>query len=55
MLVEYVREHGQITNLECQRLCGLTRHQARHLLARLVEAGRLRKTGQGRWTRYLPA
>ncbi|MBC8263083.1 MAG: putative DNA binding domain-containing protein [Anaerolineales bacterium] len=54
-VLEYVREQGEITNRECQRLCGLTRHQARHLLARLVEAGRLKQIGQGRWTRYLPA
>jgi len=54
-VLEYVRERGQITNRECQRVCGLTRHQARHLLARWVETGRLKQTGQGRWTHYLPA
>jgi len=53
-VLKYVRERGQITNRECQRVCGLTRHQARHLLARLVETGRLKQTGQGRWTHYLP-
>jgi len=54
-VLEYAQEKGQITNQECQRLCGLTRHQARHLLARLVETGRLKQIGQGRWTRYLSA
>lgn len=53
-VLKYVRERGQITNRECQRVCGLTRHQARHLLARLVEADQLKPTGQGRWTRYRP-
>ena len=54
-VLEYVQERGQITDRERRQVCGLTRHQARHLLARLVETGRLKQTGQGRWTRYLPA
>jgi len=54
-VLAYVQERGQITNQECQRLCGLTRHQARHVLIRLVEAGRLKPVGQRRWTRYLLA
>jgi ATP-dependent DNA helicase RecG len=54
-VLAYVQERGQIANRECQRLCGLTRHQARHLLTRLVEAGQLKQTGQGKGTRYVLA
>jgi ATP-dependent DNA helicase RecG len=54
-VLAYVQARESITNRECQRVCGLTRHQARHLLTRLVEAGQLKQTGQGKGTRYVLA
>jgi ATP-dependent DNA helicase RecG len=54
-VLAYVQARESITNRECQRVCGLTRHQARHLLTRLVEAGQFKQTGQGKGTRYVLA
>jgi ATP-dependent DNA helicase RecG len=54
-VLEYVREQGQITNRDCQRLCGLSRDQAFKLLRHLVEAGKLKATGEKRGRRYIPS
>jgi len=54
-VLEYVREQGQITNQECQRLCGLSPDQAFKLLARLVKAGKLKAVGEKRGRRYIPS
>ena len=51
-VLEYVQEHGQITNRECQRVCGLTSRQAGYLLSRMAQAGKLVQVGQKRWTYY---
>jgi ATP-dependent DNA helicase RecG len=53
-VLEHVREQGQITNRECQRLCGISSNQAFKLLARLVRAGKLRAVGEKRGRRYIP-
>ena len=53
-VLEYVREQGRITNRECQRVCGLSPDQAFKLLARLVEAGKLKAAGEKRGRRYIP-
>lgn len=53
-VLEYAREQGQITNRECQRLCGLSPDQAFKLLARLVRAGKLKAVGEKRGRRYIP-
>jgi len=47
-VLAYARERGQITNRECQRVCGLSTYQASRLLARMSNAGRLRAIGAGR-------
>nr|HID14787.1 hypothetical protein [Anaerolineae bacterium] len=44
-VLEYVRERGQITNRECQRLCGLTSRQAGYLLSRMAQSGKLVQVG----------
>jgi ATP-dependent DNA helicase RecG len=51
-VLKYVCERGEITNSECQRLCGLNRDQARYLLQRLVKDGQLVSSGRGRWMTY---
>ena len=53
-VLDYVRERGQITNRECQRLCGLSPDQAFKLLARLVKVGKLKAVGEKRGRRYIP-
>ncbi len=53
-VLEYVQERGQITNRECRQLCGLSPDQAFKLLARLVEAGKLKAVGEKRGRRYIP-
>ncbi len=54
-VLEYVQERGQITNRECQRLCGLSSDQAFKLLARLVKAGKLKALGEKRGRHYIPS
>jgi len=52
-VLEYVQERGQITNRECQRLCGLSTYQASRLLSRMSHAGKLRAVGAGRGRAYI--
>lgn len=52
MVVDYARQHGQLSRADVVQLCRLTTHQASHLLKRLVEDGRLTKSGTRRWTTY---
>jgi ATP-dependent DNA helicase RecG len=54
-VLEYMHERGQITNRECQRLCGLSSDQAFKLLARLVKAGKLKALGEKRGRHYIPS
>lgn len=50
--LEYVREHGEITNREYQKLTDLKRRQATDDLCAMVEQGFLVQMGAGRATRY---
>jgi ATP-dependent DNA helicase RecG len=52
-VLEYVQERGQITNRECQRLCGLSTYQASRLLSHMSNAGKLRAVGAGRGRAYI--
>ncbi len=55
LVLDYVREHGSITNRECRDLLGWKekkRGKAYRLLSRLVREGKLRREGHGRGTRY---
>lgn len=52
-VLEYVQERGQITNRECQRLCGLSTYQASRLLSRMSSTGKLRAVGAGRGRAYV--
>ena len=54
MVVQYVLQHGQIANADARDLCQLSADQAKRLLARLVDEGKLAASGQGRWRRYRP-
>jgi ATP-dependent DNA helicase RecG len=51
-VLAYVREHGQITNRECQRICGLSPRQAGYVLSRMARAGTLVQLGRKRGTTY---
>jgi predicted HTH transcriptional regulator len=50
---EYVGKHGQITNRDYQKLCGISRRQGLKDLSELVEKGLLNKEGEGRSVRYV--
>lgn len=52
-MLEYVRERGQITNRDGQRVCGLSPDQAFKLLACLVRAGKLEAMHEKRGRRYI--
>lgn len=52
-VLAYVQEHGQITNRECQRLCGLGTYQASRLLSRMSSRGKLHAIGAGRGRAYI--
>jgi ATP-dependent DNA helicase RecG len=53
-VLAYARERGQITNPECQRVCGISPDQAFKLLARLAKAGKLKARGGKRGRYYIP-
>jgi ATP-dependent DNA helicase RecG len=53
-ILAYMQERGQITNQECQRICGVSHGQAFKLLTRLVRAGKLRPVGEKRGRLYVP-
>ncbi len=55
LVLDYVDQHGSITNRECRELFGWgeeERGKAYRLLRRLVQKGELRNKGQGRGTYY---
>jgi ATP-dependent DNA helicase RecG len=45
MVLQYVEKHGRITRREAAELCRLASHQARDLLARLVQRGEVSMRG----------
>ncbi len=55
--LELIRKHlhsfGEITNEMAQRICGIDRSRAYHLLRKLVELGELQPIGRGRNAKYL--
>ena len=51
--IEYVREQGQITNHDYQKLCNVSRRQALKDLNELVDRNLLIRAGSGRSVRYL--
>ena len=51
-MLEYVQERWQITNRECQRLCGLSIYQVSRLLSRMSNTEKLRSVGAGRGRAY---
>jgi predicted HTH transcriptional regulator len=51
-VLAYVRQHGSITNADCQTLLGYGSDRAGRLLARLLRAGMLRREGTYRWSIY---
>jgi len=58
LVLEYVDQHGSITNRECRELLGWEeeeRGKAYRLLRDLVEEGKLHRKGRGRGTHYTRA
>ncbi|MED5801110.1 RNA-binding domain-containing protein [Gordonia sp. Z-3] len=54
MILDYADAYGSITRGQAAELCQTTPTQARSVLKRLVEDGRLRLTGERRGARYVP-
>lgn len=52
MVLNYVRQHGRIQRSEVMALCHLSESQAKALLQRLKNEGRLAQHGVRRWTFY---
>ena len=51
-VVQFVREHGRVTNDEAQILLGISNRSATRYLSILAKAGRLRKVNRGHWAHY---
>ena len=51
-ILEYVRQHGSISNPECRRLLSADRHRATYLLQKMQRYGLLVHKGEHRWSRY---
>lgn len=54
LALQYARSHGSIRRAEAAELCQLQPRAAGRLLARLVEAGQLRRHGRKRGAWYSP-
>ena len=52
-LMDYVREHGRITNRAYRELTGLSDEAARREIAGLLDHGLLEQVGKGRSTAYI--
>lgn len=52
-IIAYVRQTGEITNLQCQELLGVNDTRAYYLLKKLCDAGRLKPRGKGKWRKYV--
>ncbi|MBT4500667.1 MAG: sigma-54-dependent Fis family transcriptional regulator, partial [Gemmatimonadetes bacterium] len=51
-IIEYIRQHGHITNSACRTLLAADSNHASYLLTRLWREGLLSKEGSKRWTCY---
>jgi ATP-dependent DNA helicase RecG len=52
MVLQFARNQGRITRKDAVTLCRISEDQARRLLKRLCEEGKLRRTGRGSATAY---
>ena len=51
-IVDYVREHGSISNTESRHLLSIDLNRASYLLKKLHADGVLERHGERRWSRY---
>lgn len=52
MIMQYVRAHGRITRRDAAALCQISPRQARYLLQKMVEKGKMIRKGKGRASYY---
>jgi DNA-binding NtrC family response regulator len=52
-VMDYVQEHGSITNAQCRELLSIDRHRASYLLQKMNDCGILSRRGEHRWTHYI--
>jgi len=56
MVMEYVAAHGRIERKHVIKLCGISENQAKTLLGKMCDKGKLKKMGKPRrWTDYVAA
>lgn len=51
-IIDYIREHGSINNLQCRQCLKVNRDRASYLLKKMAGEDRLRRKGEGRWAEY---
>jgi len=53
LVLDYVRDKGQITNEVCRELLRISKDQAKYLLSKMTAGGLLNREGRGPKTRYV--
>lgn len=53
MVLKYAKSHARIARKDAIILCGISPHQASHLLRKLLSEGKLRLVGKGRAATYV--
>ncbi len=53
MLYKYIKEHGQITSADTERILSIKQRRARAILREMVKKNVIRKVGAAQKTRYI--
>ena len=51
-IIEYLKNHGTITNAECRGILQADVHHTSYFLKKMTEKGLIKREGRHRWTRY---
>ncbi len=53
MIYKYIKEHGQITSADTERILSIKQRRARAILREMVKKNVIRKVGAAQKTRYI--
>ena len=53
MILDYLKENGEITNATIQELCGFTKQQARSAIDKMRDEKLIEKVGKARGSKYV--
>ena len=53
MILDYLKENGEITNATIQELCGFTKQQARSAIDKMRDEKLIEKVGKDRGSKYV--